>query len=294
MAIMKLGIAFAGGGASGGAHVGVLQALNEEHIPISMIAGTSSGAMVAGLYAAGTSIDALLQLLTKLNRSHMDIDLSLFARLISKRDVRGLLLGDRLEVFIEDILGSKTLQDITFPLAIIATDLQTGQEVVFSSHPCPAPSTRIFGDQTSVPLWRNVCDASLARAIRASISIPLVFQPTIIQDMILADGGLVDNCPVDPLLAMGADITIAVDTITPFLQRKSRLPLRVRTMTQQIINVGLARHALLSAMKADIFLAPPVGPIGALDFAKLSNVAERGYQYTKTRIPQILAILNAH
>lgn len=294
MEIMKLGVAFAGGGASGGAHVGVLQALSEEHIPISMVSGTSSGAMVAGLYGAGISIDALLQLLTKINRSHMDIDLSLFTRLISKRDVRGLLRGDRLETFIEDIVGSKNIQEIPFPLAIIATDLQNGQEVVFSSQPCRAPSTRIFGDQTSLPLWRNVCDVSLARAIRASISIPLVFQPTTIKDMILADGGLVDNCPVDPLLAMGADVTIAVDTITPFLRRKGQLPLRVRTMTQQIINVGLARHALLSAMKADIFLAPPVGPIGALDFNKLSNVAERGYQYTKAKMPHILALLDTY
>ncbi|MCI0183571.1 MAG: patatin-like phospholipase family protein [Acidibacillus sp.] len=291
---MKIGLALAGGGASGGAHIGVIRALEEAHISIDMIGGTSSGAMVAGLYASGTSTTEMLTLLPSLTRRHIDIDFALLPRLLRRQYPGGLLRGNRLYQFIETAVEKKQIQDIACPLAIIATNLQTGREVVFSSKECKAPVVTGIADEFHFPLWDNIVEIPLAKAIRASIGIPFVFQPIEIGDMILADGGLVDNCPVRPVRALGADVIIAVDTITPFLRLRGKLMLKVRNLAQQVVNIGLARHAALSALDADIFLAPPVGPIGALDFPRLTSVAELGYEYTKKRIPSILHALSAY
>ena len=288
---MRIGLALAGGGASGGAHVGVIRALEEANIPIDVVAGTSSGGMVAGLLACGMSTDDMLHMLPSLTRRQIDVDLKLLSRWLRRQYAGGFVVGNRLLNFIERAVKGCHIQDVKIPLAIVATDLQTGREVVFSSADCPSPNISIFDDERGFPLWSTIQDTTLALAIRASISIPFVFQPVHLGGMILADGGLVDNCPVQPLRALGADVIIASDTITPFLRLKGRLPLRVRFMLQQVVNIGLARHAALSALSTDIFLAPPVGPIGALDFARLSSVAELGYEYTKSRIPSILRTL---
>ncbi|MCY0875329.1 MAG: patatin-like phospholipase family protein [Firmicutes bacterium] len=290
---MKIGLCLAGGGASGGAHVGVLRALDEAGIAIDMIAGTSSGAMVAGLFAAGITTDQMLEMLPTLTRREIDIDRSLLTRWLTRDRRGGLIRGEKLHTFLRTAVQDIALTDVRIPVAIVATDLQTGKEVIFCSHDCPAPVVpAVLTDGT--PLWDVVQDVTLALAIRASISIPFIFQPVILGTRMLADGGLVDNCPVEPTRAMGADFVIAADTITPFLQRKTPLPLRVRALLQQVVNIGLARHAALAAREADVFLALPVGPIGALDFPRLSQVAERGYEYTKARIPAIMAAMRAH
>ncbi len=289
---MKVGLALAGGGASGGAHIGVLRALEEAQIPIDMIGGTSSGAMVAGLYASGMSTSDMLRLLPTLTRRHIDIDFALLPRMLKRQYPGGLLRGDRLYQFIKSAVAERSICDIQTPLAIVATNLQTGREVVFSSSTCVAPTIHSVDDEFQFPLWETIGEISLAKAIRASISIPFVFQPIEVGDMILADGGLVDNCPVRPVRALGADLVIAVDTITPFLRLRGKLMLKVRNLAQQVVNISLARHAALSALEADLFLTPPVGPIGALDFPRLTTVAELGYEYTKKRIPSILHALS--
>lgn len=287
---MKIGLCLAGGGASGGAHVGVIRALEEAGISIAVLTGTSSGAMVAGLYAAGLSTARMLELLPTLTRRHIDVDLLVLWRMF-KRDRRGgFIKGNRLHAFLCDALQDRHISDVHTALAIVATDLQTGREVVFSSQACPSPR-HAWGEEAETTLWDEVSEVPLALAIRASISIPFVFQPVRIDHMVLADGGLIDNCPVMPARALGADFVIAADTITPFLLRRTPLPLRARVLLQQVVNIGLARHAVLAAQTADVFLTPPVGPIGALDFARLATVAEKGYEYTRARIPAILKTL---
>lgn len=286
-----VGLTFAGGGASGGAHIGVLQALTEGGIHPEIVSGTSSGAMVAGLYAADNSIEDMLSTLPKLNRRYLDPDTSLLTFWTKRERKGGLLRGDRLEHFIFEKTKGIALRDVKKPLAIVATDMQNGREIVFSSRPCPSPSIQALNER-AIALWDTEEDITLARAIRASISIPLVFQPVMFNQRILADGGLIDNCPVEPARALGADFVIASDTITPFLRLPSRLSLRPRHLFQQMVNIGLARHAALSSRTADIFLTPPVGPIGALQFDRLTAVAEAGYAYTKERMDTILRILD--
>lgn len=287
----RIGLALGGGGASGGAHVGVLRALEEAGIRIDVIGGTSSGAIVAALYAAGVSTEDMLKMLPTLSRKHLDVDLSVFTRVLRWERTGGIVRGNRLQAFIEEAMPGRNLRSTDIPLAIAATDLQTGREIVFASGSCPAPVVPLLDENRQFPLWRTVEDAPIALAVRASISIPFVFQPVHFGEYILADGGLVDNCPVKPVKALGANAVIAVDTITPFLRLRGRLPLNPRAVFQQAVNIGLARHAALAAMEATIFLAPSVGPIGALDFGRIAAVVERGYIYTKERIPAILVAL---
>ncbi len=289
---MQIGIALAGGGASGGAHAGVLQALLEERVPLHAASGTSSGAVVAGLFAAGLTVERMLQLLPTLTKRHIDLDANALTRLLRRQPLEGVVKGDRLQSFLRQHIGSIALCDVTLPLAIAATDLQTGGEVVFASRDCPAPLVHSVGLAEGNPLWTTVHSAPLALAIRASLGIPLVFKPVLYKDLILSDGGLVDNCPVAPLRALATDFVIAVDTITPFLRYEDRLPLHFRHMIAQMINIGLARHAATASLQADLFLTPSVGPIGALDFPRLQSVADQGYEYTRSHMPAIRRALS--
>ena len=288
---MRIGLALAGGGASGGAHVGVIQALQEAGIAADIVGGTSSGAVVAGLLAAGLSTGDMIALLPSITRRQVDVDRMLPVRLLRRQPLQGFLRGDRLQSLLRRMVGDIPLGAARIPLAVVATDLQSGQEVVFASQPCPPPTVRPIDGENASPLWRVVTDVPLAVAIRASIGIPLVFWPVYRDDMILVDGGLVDNCPVAPVRALGADIVVAVDTITPFVRRRTPSPMRARSAFFQMVNISLARHAALAALQADLLLTPPVGPIGALDFSRLASVAEQGYEYTRERLPRVLSAL---
>ena len=284
---VQIGIALAGGGASGGAHAGVLRALLEEQIPLHAVSGTSSGAVVAGLFAAGLTVEQMLRLLPTLTRRHIDLDAAVLARVLRRQPLEGVIKGDRLQSFLKQHIGPLSMEDVTVPLAITATDLQTGAEVVFASRDCQAPLVRSVDAPEGLPLWTTVYKAPLSLAIRASLGIPLVFKPVLFEQFILSDGGLVDNCPVAPLRALGCDFVIAVDTITPFLKYEGKLPLHFRHVVQQIVNIGLARHAAIASLQADLFLTPGVGPIGALDFPRLQSVADQGYEYTRRQMPAI-------
>lgn len=287
---VKVGLALAGGGASGGAHIGVIRALEEADIPIDVIGGTSSGAAVAGLHATGRSAAEMLALLPGLSSRHLDFDWRAIGKLLLRKPVRGIIRGNRLLAFLNEHTHACDLAGTSIPLAITATDLQEGCEIVFASRACDPDFVESLGSPEpwrTMPLWKTVRDGQVATAIRASMSIPLIFEPVCLDGRILVDGGLVDNCPVTPVRALGADFVIASDTIVPFLRRETSLPQGARAIFAQMININLAMQAKRSGALADILLTPAVGPIGALELRRLSAVAEIAYDYTRERVPEI-------
>ncbi len=174
-----VGLVLSGGGARGFAHIGVLQVLEARGVRIDAVAGTSMGAILGALYAAGRSADEIYDLARALSWRDV-LDLSLQA---------GLLKGDKLQAFLAAHLPA-TFNDLEVPLAVTTTDVETGEEHI-------------------------VLDGPLADAVRASSSFPGAFEPVVIQGRTLADGGIVNNLPVAAAGLLGCDYVIASDATPP-------------------------------------------------------------------------------
>ena len=264
----RIGLVLSGGGARGLAHVGVLKVLERMQVPIDMIAGTSMGAIVGGLYASGMTADELERELLAIRwnevfanrverpqlsqrRKEEDFEIS---PLIEFGMRRGELLTPQGAVSsrgLESLLRRYTLpvrevarfDALPIPFRAVATDMETGQAVVLDR-----------GD--------------LALALRSSMSVPGVFSPTDVDGRILGDGGLVNNTPVDVARAMGAEVVIVVNIGTPLAGRET-LGSPVG-LTQQMINILTEQNvqrSLASLGTQDVLVAPSLGKLTSADFA---------------------------
>jgi len=175
----KIGLALGSGGSRGLAHIGVIKALEENNIPIDFIAGSSIGAMAGGFYAVGLSIKKMEEISLETNWRRM-------FSLVDPHLKQGLISGEKVKTFIEGYVDGKKIEDCKIPFVAVATDLKTGEIVILNK-------------------------GEMAQAIRASISIPLVFKPVEIDGKTLADGGLSAPVPVEIVQGMGADIIIAIN-----------------------------------------------------------------------------------
>ena len=180
----KVGIALSSGSVRGLSHIGVLKILEKEKIPIDYIAATSIGAVVGACYASGMDVNKLEETLktTKLKKL-MDFTVP----------KTGFLAGKKIEKFLGSILDYKNFDELSIPLSIIVTEINKGEKIILNR-------------------------GSVARAARASLSIPGVFSPVIVDDNVLIDGNLVDPIPIDVVKEMGADIIIAVDLSIDLLE----------------------------------------------------------------------------
>jgi len=176
----KIGLALGSGGARGLAHIGVIKVLEENNIPIDYIAGSSIGAMVGGFYASGLSVKEIEEIALSTDWRRV------FSTLFEPSSKKGLIGGEKVKTFIEEYIDGKTFETCKIPFAAVATDLKTGEVVVLDK-------------------------GEMASAIRASVSIPLIFKPVEIDGRTLADGGLSAPIPAEIARNIGADIVIAVN-----------------------------------------------------------------------------------
>ncbi|MFC4770303.1 patatin-like phospholipase family protein [Effusibacillus consociatus] len=275
----KAGLAIAGGGVSGSAAIGVIQALEEAGITISHIAGSSSGAMVAALYAYGYSVDGMKQVMPRFTKRHLDYDWkAILARFLLRRPhLDGWIKGTRLQSLIGELTEWKNVSAFRIPCGIVATDLRQGKPLIFSKDP--------------VPGFPFESDITIAQAVQASCSIPVIFQPVRWKQYILSDGGVSINCPVRVVKALGAERVIAVDTVTAFANSDVGQLRSGLSIFAHVINLNLRDQMAREHEWADLSLHPHVGYVGALDFHKVQQCVEAGYLYTKQRIDQVKKVL---
>ena len=284
--VPRIGLVLSGGGARGTAHVGVLQVLEELRIPIHCVAGTSMGAIVGGCYAYGTSPAALRQLVTRegLPTKWKDIlrdggpyrDQSfrrkeewrtyLAGPKIGFRDgsfrlPKGMLQGQNLEIELRILSlrahDMRSFDDLPLPFRCTAVDIHTGELVVLDR-------------------------GNLADAMRASMSLPGIFAPTIIDGRELVDGGLASNVPIDLGRAMGADVLIVVDIGTP-VDTKRHLG-NVLDVTSQMVAVLTQQNVDLSlrqVRKEDVLIRPELGDITSADFERAAEAIAIGRAATE-------------
>lgn len=291
----KVGLALGGGGARGWAHLGVLLAMEEAGVTYDAIAGTSMGALVGG-FAAARKLDGLREISEELDLKRV---ISLFAETTLPRS--GIVNGKKIMNLAREYLGTPDIRDLPIPFCAVATDIQTGEEVVLSS-----------GD--------------LVEAIRASIAIPGIFTPVKRDGHYLADGGLVSPLPVDAVREMGVDRVIGVDLHGTWPQRptpmqEKAISMRTRMKSQNLpdwwnqfwrqletkadqwIN-GWSREAdgpnlftvlgntidivsaqrtrtILASRQPDLLIQPQVGNIGHMEFHRADEAIEAGYQAGK-------------
>lgn len=214
--LKTLGVALGGGGLKGFAHIGVLQILEDNHIPISYLSGTSAGALVAALYASGLSAYQMEVLSRSLQPSdYLDYNISGLVKYILSRylpgldaPVQGIIKGNKIQHLVEQWTRGKSLKECTEPLTIIACDIDSGREVVFTNQDLTWKSK-----QTVV-----IQDALLSEAVRASISIPATFIPLDFAGLQLVDGGLKSIVPVTAQKVMGANYIMAVNLGSEYYQ----------------------------------------------------------------------------
>lgn len=256
----KVGLALGGGAARGLAHIGVLEVLEKEGIPVDMIAGTSAGAAVGALYAQGKPAGQIKEL--ALNTG--------WRRLVSLIDLAlpksGFIEGTRIKNLLKSIIGDISFSDLKIPLACVATDIMSGEEMVIS-------------------------DGSVLEGVRASISIPVIFTAVKWQDRYLVDGGLVNPVPVSTVRKMGADFVIAVNVIPPMgvrLQpaKEAKEPGIFQSMLHSlyIATYSLVRSNLAGA---DIVIEPRLSHIGYGDFHRISDSIAQGEIAAQELIEQI-------
>ena len=255
----KIGLALSGGAARGLAHIGVLEILQKAGIPIDMIAGTSAGAVAGAIYAWNRDITRMKKevLEVKWMKIAPLIDLSLLkSGLIKGRKIKGLLASY--------VGGNIKFSDLKIPFACVASDIETGEEVVIDS-------------------------GSVSEALRGSISIPGIFAVVKHEGRYLVDGGLTTPVPVEVVKKMGADFIIAVN-VTPSASdrvqkiRKEPSIFHVIMQSIYITTYAMAQHNL---EYADIVIEPDLARIGAGDFQKARELIRRGEQAAQKAIPEI-------
>jgi len=284
----KIGLVLSGGGARGGAHVGVLKALEEMNVPIDFVAGTSMGAIIGGLYASGYSADEIEKLLIETDWKKALTDKPARRdRTMRKKDLErqflipyrigfnkgslqlplGVIEGQHLDQVFHQMLlpvvGINDFDDLPLPFRAIATDLVTGEAVVLSS-------------------------GSLANSLRASMSVPGVFAPVKIDGRLLVDGGMANNLPVNIVREMGADIVIAVDISTPLLTEEQLTS--ILSVTEQLTSF-LTRRATEAQIALlgdqDILLVPDLGGFSSTNFEGADQIIPIGYEAAKAARTQL-------
>ena len=237
----RIGLALGGGAARGFAHVGVIQVLEEAGLRPDLIAGTSAGSLVAALYASGKSGAQLQQIALSMDEATFaDWTLPFFGR--------GLLRGEALGRYVNAQVGARLIEDMVMPLGIVATDLNTGDGILFRR-----------GDT--------------GQAVRASSAVPAVFQPVRISGHDYVDGGLVAPVPVRHAREMGAELVIAVDISSAPQGNPAGDTLQVLLQTFAIMGKTINSHELRGA---DVLVRPSLNGLKAADFATRGRAIEAG------------------
>jgi NTE family protein len=252
----RIGLALGGGAARGFAHIGVIQVLEEAGLRPAMVAGTSAGSLVAALYASGMSGMAMGQLAQTLDEGRFT-DWAFPGR--------GLIRGEALALYVRELTGGRSIEQMALPLGIVAADLETGAPVLFQR-----------GDTGT--------------AVRASSAVPAVFQPVRIGAREYVDGGLVSPVPVRFARQMGAELVVAVDISSPPEGNATGDVMKMLLQTFAIMGRSINRFEL---READVVLQPALAGVGSADFAARRKAIIAGRDAAQRALPELQARIAA-
>ncbi|MET0419655.1 MAG: patatin-like phospholipase family protein [Actinoplanes sp.] len=251
--MISIGLALGGGAVRGAAHVGVLDVLDRAGLKPAVLTGTSAGALIGALYAAGTSPTEISKLAHTLR----------WARLVRPARTRKALFDTtRLGAFIDEVLGGRTFADLDLPFAAVACDLTTGERVVMR-------------------------DGPVSTAVLASAAIPGVFPPVDRDDQMLVDGSLVDIVPAGLARDLGADIVVGVDVSGPLPRRRPSTLLHVMVAVSALQPGSHDRPG----EKADLVLAPEVDEYAFWELSRIEEFEEAGRKAAEKALPLLRSLI---
>ena len=246
----KVGLALGSGGARGFAHLGVIKVLRDEGIPIDLISGSSMGALVASFYGAGLDVDRLYKLSRVFKRKYY-LDFTV--------PKMGFIAGKKVKELIRIFTHGKMIEELDIPIGIVATDLVSGEKVVFKTGP-------------------------IAEAVRASIAIPGIFVPEKVNGRLFVDGGVVDRIPVSVAKEMGADIVIAVDVSNVKVNSDITSIFDVIMQSIDIMQMELVANREVAS---DIMIRPRVEMYNSRAFTNIEEIIAMGEEEAKKHIDKI-------
>lgn len=254
----ELGLAFGGGAARGLAHLGVLKALEEAGVRADVVCGTSAGSIVAALYAGGYSWDAVAEVTRSLDWP--DFIQPVFPKM-------GLVRAERLERRLEELLGDRTIEELDIPFRAVTVDLVRGEQYIIDSGP-------------------------VAHAVRASCSIPGVFEPVEDNGRCLVDGGVLNDVPFDVCREMGADFVIAIDLNGDIVQgRHPENIFNVLMYSFAVMARGCrANHGLENTRHLRV-IQPNLSDFNYYNLKRLDELMQRGEDAMRAALPEILGTL---
>ena len=252
----RIGLALGGGAAKGFAHVGVIAVLEEAGLRPDYVVGTSAGSLVAALYASGKTS-------AELQKTAMSMEEAAITDWMLPLVGRGVFRGDALGRFVNESVGGRLIEDMRIPLGVVATDLGSGQAVLFQR-----------GDTGT--------------AVRASSAVPAVFVPVKINGRDYVDGGLVAPVPVRYARQMGAELVIAVDISTAPEDSATKDTLQILLQTFSIMGKSINQHEL---READIVVRPSLVGLKSADFSARQRAIDAGRAAMLAALPALRARL---
>jgi NTE family protein len=250
-----VGLALGGGFARGYAHLGVLKVFEEQQVPIACISGSSIGSIIGAAYASGAPLGSIISKCRQIRFRD-------FARWRVSRF--GLASNERLEHLLEGFFDSRQFEDLKIPTSVVATDLDTGDPLVFKQ-------------------------GSLAEAIRASCAFPGLFEPVQIGTRYLADGGLVAPVPTRAARELGAQIVVGVSVGLHDGRRGA--PSNIFQVVSRAVSAAQKHQLEVSERYADLVLRPSVSTIAWDDFDRVDEAIDAGASVARNALPQIRKLL---
>jgi NTE family protein len=244
-------LALSGGTAKSVTHVGVLKAIARSGVPITYIAGTSGGSIVGTMYASGMPMSSLEGIATTMS----------WRKLVSIRLSRlGFISSERIEDFMRDAIGDLTFDQLNIPCGVVATNLVTGAKRVFAS-------------------------GFVARAVRASCSIPQIYLPVEIDGHYYVDGGLAEYLPAESALDMGAEFVVG-SNLAPVDESYHR-PHHILQLVVQITGLMARKNLVVSQDYVDVMIHPNLDQFSAFDFEHAARMIEIGYDTTSRALEHL-------
>lgn len=248
----RLGLALSGGGTRGFAHIGVLKAFEEERIKFDCVAGASAGSLIGSMYCAGVTCEQMIEV----------------AKKVSRKEILGKFLinsdSGNIERIANRLLTDKTFDELSTPFTAVAVNISNGQEV-----------------------WLN--RGPVARAVAASCAVPALFTPVLIDDMVLVDGGLLNNMPADVCRTMGADMVIAVD-----LNHHRGSGTKSRKLKDILIatwNITTKSTMYKGEMNSDVVIEPELLEFNKTSLQHIDEMVDEGYRAAKEKMSEIKELL---
>ena len=276
---MKLGLALAGGGVKGAAHIGVIKALEENDIQVDMIAGTSIGSIVAALYSMGFSTEKMLELIKyfskeimKTNPKYMIDNIKNRKRLLGY----GLLSGENIQIALEECAKQKHIthiKQVPMPLAIPSVDIIESKKYVFTNGPLQEAY--------------YIKDALIAKAVRASSSYPLIFAPCEYLNHMFVDGGILDNVPAGEVRKLGADKVLTIK----FSASLNSVPKNLYEVAFKSVDILFDNRAHEAVQESDMVIDLDLEQASVFNIKKIDYCYNIGYITTLTKMKQIKEML---